>query len=127
MRAQRAAASLLRQLGRSCGAPAAAEACPQGLGLGDATRAAGAGAAAASGAAARAFASPPPGPSVPPAVTFVDISDEWYNRQRQTIALGNRVPETAANVYLSPSATIVGDVDLMDRVSCCSVQALGFC
>ncbi|GBF97437.1 gamma carbonic anhydrase-like mitochondrial [Raphidocelis subcapitata] len=66
---------------------------------------------------ARAFAAAPPGPSVAPAVTSVDISQEWYNRQRQTIPLGNRVPETAVGAYIAPSATIVGDVDLLDRVS----------
>ena len=106
MRAQRVAGSLLRQLLRTT--PAAAEA--QGA-------AAVAAAATAGGSSLRAFSSAPPGPSVPPAVTYVDISEEWYNRQRQTIPLGNRVPETAASVYLSPSATIVGDVDLLDRVS----------
>jgi carbonic anhydrase/acetyltransferase-like protein (isoleucine patch superfamily) len=72
--------------------------------------------AAATAAAQRPFSSIPAGPSVPPAATSVDISDEWYNRQRQTISLGNRVPDTAVGTYISPSATIVGDVDLLDRV-----------
>jgi hypothetical protein len=78
-----------------------------------------AGTAAASGAApgpVRAFSSPPPGPSVAPAITSVDIASEWYNRQRQSIPLGNRVPDTAVGAYIAPSATIVGDVDLLERV-----------
>jgi hypothetical protein len=66
--------------------------------------------------ALRAFSAGPPSPGVAPAVTSVDISQEWYNRQRQTISLGNRVPDTAVGAYIAASATIVGDVDLLDRV-----------
>jgi hypothetical protein len=74
-------------------------------------------ACAAAGAAQwRGFASPPAGPSVPPAATSQDVSQSWYNRQRQTIPLGNRVPDAAVGTYVSPSAVIVGDVDLLDRV-----------
>ena len=74
--------------------------------------------AAAAGAlqGSRPFSSPPAGPSVPPAATSVEITDEWYNRQRQTIPLGNRVPDTAMSVYMAPRATSVGDVDLLERV-----------
>lgn len=69
------------------------------------------------GPSQRAFSSPPAANSVPPAATSVDISQEWYNRQRQLIPLGNRIPDVAVGVYLAPSATIVGDVDLLERVS----------
>lgn len=71
----------------------------------------------AQSSSSRPFSSPPPNPSVAPAVTSVDVAKEWYNRQRQAIPLGNRVPDTAVGVWISPSATIVGDVDLLDRVS----------
>jgi hypothetical protein len=73
----------------------------------------------------RAFSSPPPGPSVAPAITSVDIANEWYNRQRQSIPLGNRVPDTAVGVYISPSATIVGDVDVEERVRAARGRAEG--
>ncbi|KAI8466894.1 MAG: trimeric LpxA-like protein [Monoraphidium minutum] len=69
------------------------------------------------GPLSRPFSSPPSNPSVPPAATSVDVSQAWYNRQRQTIPLGNRVPDAAVGTYISPSAVIVGDVDLLDRAS----------
>ena len=37
-------------------------------------------------------------------------------RQRQFIALGNRVPTAAPDTWVAPNAVIVGDVDLYDRV-----------
>ncbi|KAF8057852.1 GAMMACAL1 [Scenedesmus sp. PABB004] len=55
--------------------------------------------------------------SVAPAVTNKDISEEWYLRQRVQLSLGNRLPHVAASVWISPSAVVAGDVDLLDRVS----------
>jgi hypothetical protein len=55
--------------------------------------------------------------SVAPAVTHRDISDEWYLRQRSQISLGNRLPHVAVSAWISPTAVVVGDVDLLDRVS----------
>jgi hypothetical protein len=54
--------------------------------------------------------------AVAPAGTNVDISEEWYNRQRQKIVLGDRVPYVHSGAWASPSATIVGDVDVHERV-----------
>jgi hypothetical protein len=64
--------------------------------------------------------------SVAPAVTYRDISDEWYLRQRSQISLGNRLPHVAVSAWISPSAVVVGDVDLLDRVSghCRRIQGL---
>jgi hypothetical protein len=56
---------------------------------------------------------------VAPAVTNADISEEFYLRQRSQITLGNRHPNPAVGAWISPSAVVVGDVDLFDRVSCC--------
>lgn len=64
---------------------------------------------------ARAYSAPVE--HVAPAVTNRDIEDEWYQRQRSTIALGNRLPHVAVSAYVSPTAVVVGDVDLLDRVS----------
>lgn len=55
--------------------------------------------------------------SVAPAVTNTDIEDEFYVRQRSQIPLGNRHPHPAVGAWVSPSAVVVGDVDLYDRVS----------
>eukprot|EP00879_Flechtneria_rotunda_P004025 GHRR01004267.1.p1 GENE.GHRR01004267.1~~GHRR01004267.1.p1 ORF type:complete len:293 (+),score=90.22 GHRR01004267.1:153-1031(+) len=55
--------------------------------------------------------------AVAPAVTYRDIQDEWYLRQRSQISLGNRLPHVAASAWVSPSAVVVGDVDLLDRVN----------
>ncbi len=63
----------------------------------------------------RAFSTPLE--PVPPAVTSRDISEEWYLRQRNTLTLGNRTPHSAVGVWIAPSAVVVGDVDLYDRVS----------
>ena len=50
----------------------------------------------------------------------VHIEDEIYCRQRQTIALGNRIPVFAPDTWVAPSAVVVGDVDLYDKV--CSLN-----
>ncbi|PSC72532.1 Gamma carbonic anhydrase-like mitochondrial [Micractinium conductrix] len=47
----------------------------------------------------------------------VHPEEELYNRQRQFIALGNRVPTAAPDTWVAPNAVIVGDVDLYDRTS----------
>jgi hypothetical protein len=60
---------------------------------------------------------------VDPAVTYRDIEDEWYLRQRTQVDLGNRHPHAAVSVWIAPSAVVVGDVDLTDRVS----AAMGCC
>lgn len=52
-----------------------------------------------------------------PAATSVSIEQEWYLRQRNQVTIGNRVPHAAVGVYLAPSAVVIGDVDLWDRVS----------
>lgn len=54
---------------------------------------------------------------VAPAATYTDIEDEFYLRQRSQITLGNRHPNPAVGAWISPSAVVVGDVDLFDRVS----------
>jgi len=41
---------------------------------------------------------------------------ERYCRQRKVIALGNRVPWLASDVYIAPSAVVIGDVDAFDGV-----------
>lgn len=82
-----------------------------------------AGVVAPAAACWRAFSSPPATSNVPPAATRVDITQEWYNRQRQIIPLGNRMPDTAVGAYISPSAVVVGDVDILDRVSCLCTRA----
>lgn len=53
---------------------------------------------------------------VPPAATYKDVQDEWYLRQRSQISLGNRLPHVAVSAWIAPSAVVVGDVDLLDRV-----------
>lgn len=103
---QRGAVSLLRLLNRVGGVPEKL-----------ATATGRAVACSGSWTLLRSFSSPQAPPSGPPAATSVDISQEWYNRQRQTIPLGSRVPDAAVGAYISPSATIVGDVDLLDRAS----------
>lgn len=54
---------------------------------------------------------------VAPAATYTDIEDEWYLRQRSQITLGNRHPNPAEGAWISPSAVVVGDVDLYDKVN----------
>ena len=46
----------------------------------------------------------------------VHIEDEIYCRQRQAIPLGNRIPVFAPDTWIAPSAVVVGDVDLYDKV-----------
>lgn len=47
----------------------------------------------------------------------VHVEEELYNRQRQLINLGNRVPTVAPDTWVAPNAVIVGDVDLYERTS----------
>ncbi|KAL4443528.1 hypothetical protein ABPG75_011265 [Micractinium tetrahymenae] len=47
----------------------------------------------------------------------VHPEEELYNRQRQFIILGNRVPTTAPDTWVAPNAVVVGDVDLYERTS----------
>eukprot|EP00887_Chlorella_sp_A99_P001949 scaffold18.g1949.t1 len=47
----------------------------------------------------------------------VHIEDEPYNRQRQVVNLGNRVPTLAPDTWLAANAVVVGDVDLYEKVS----------
>lgn len=54
---------------------------------------------------------------VAPPATRVPVQDEWYLRQRSRIPLGNRSPHCAQSAYVSPSAVLAGDVDLLDRAS----------
>lgn len=49
-------------------------------------------------------------------VTYKDISDEWYLRQRTEMTLGELLPHLTATAWVSPSALVIGDVDLLDRV-----------
>lgn len=45
------------------------------------------------------------------------IEDEPYNRQRQIVNLGNRVPTLAPDTWIAPNAVVVGDVDLYEKAS----------
>ena len=47
----------------------------------------------------------------------VHIEDEPFCRQRNQIALGNRIPETSPCTWVAPNAIVVGDVDLFDKVN----------
>lgn len=58
-----------------------------------------------------------------PAVTSKDISDEWYLRQRSQITLGELLPHVTVSAWVSPSAVVIGDVDLLDRVSTATQQS----
>jgi biotin synthase-related radical SAM superfamily protein len=40
------------------------------------------------------------------------VENEIYDRSRQEIPLGNRVPSTAVDAWIAPNATIAGDVDV---------------
>ncbi|KAK9843187.1 hypothetical protein WJX74_008369 [Apatococcus lobatus] len=53
----------------------------------------------------------------PASCSPVHIEDEIFCRQRQTIPLGNRIPVFAPDTWVAPSAVVVGDVDLYDKVS----------
>jgi carbonic anhydrase/acetyltransferase-like protein (isoleucine patch superfamily) len=50
-------------------------------------------------------------------VTSKDISDEWYLRQRSQISLGDLLPHVTVSAWVSPTAVVIGDVDLLDRAS----------
>ena len=39
-----------------------------------------------------------------------------YCRQRKLVVLGNRTPWLASDVYIAPSAVVIGDVDIYDGV-----------
>lgn len=47
----------------------------------------------------------------------VHIEEELYNRTRQLITLGQRVPTLAPDSWVAPNAVLVGDVDLYERAS----------
>jgi len=46
----------------------------------------------------------------------VDVRDEIFNRQRSVLPLEDRVPEASPDSWVAPSAIVVGDVDLFDKV-----------
>lgn len=48
----------------------------------------------------------------------IPVELEPYCRQRQIVLLGQRVPFVAPDAWLASNAIVVGDVDLMDKVSC---------
>lgn len=54
----------------------------------------------------------------------VHIEDEVYNRTRQLVNLGLRVPTLAPDTWVAPNAVVVGDVDLFERVRICCMLAL---
>lgn len=45
------------------------------------------------------------------------VEDEIYDRSRQEITLGNRVPSVAGDAWIAPNATLVGDTDVADQCS----------
>ncbi|GMH32880.1 hypothetical protein BSKO_00714 [Bryopsis sp. KO-2023] len=47
----------------------------------------------------------------------IPIDQEPYCRQRNELVLGNRIPVKAPDAWVAPSAVIIGDVDLYERVS----------
>lgn len=49
--------------------------------------------------------------------TPLPIEKEPYCRQRNEIVLGSRIPVRAPDAWVAPSAVIIGDVDLYERVS----------
>ena len=48
------------------------------------------------------------------------VEDELYDRSRQEITLGNRTPSVAADAWIAPNATLVGDADVADQCSVCT-------
>lgn len=40
------------------------------------------------------------------------VENEIYDRSRQKIVLGNRVPTVAPDAFVAPNATLIGDTDL---------------
>lgn len=53
----------------------------------------------------------------------IPIDQEPYCRQRNELVLGNRIPVKAPDAWIAPTAVVIGDVDLYERVSC----VLGAC
>lgn len=51
-----------------------------------------------------------------PARAPIAVEDEVYNRQRSMMPLEDRVPETSVDSWVAPSAIVVGDVDIHDKV-----------
>ena len=45
------------------------------------------------------------------------VEDEMYDRSRQEIPLGNRVPSPGPDAWLAPNAVLIGDTDLAVCVS----------
>ena len=45
------------------------------------------------------------------------VENELYDRSRQEYSLGNRVPSVAADAWIAPNATLVGDADVADQCS----------
>lgn len=46
----------------------------------------------------------------------IHIENETYNRQRSIVPLEDLVPETSPDSWVAPSATVIGDVDIGDKV-----------
>jgi hypothetical protein len=51
-----------------------------------------------------------------PAVTQVPIEEEWYNRQRNLLALLDKVPNIEPDTWIAPNALVAGDVDIYQKV-----------
>lgn len=51
-----------------------------------------------------------------PCTPHQPVSSDSLCRQRQLIILGNRVPTLAPDSWVAPSAVVVGDVDVYERV-----------
>ena len=47
----------------------------------------------------------------------IHVEDEVYNRQRSIVPLEDLVPEPSPDSWVAPSAIVVGDVDIADKVS----------
>ena len=45
------------------------------------------------------------------------VENELYDRSRQEYSLGNRVPSVAADAWIAPNATLIGDADVADQCS----------
>lgn len=45
------------------------------------------------------------------------VENELYDRSRQEYSLGNRVPSVAADAWIAPNATLIGDTDVADQCS----------
>ena len=45
------------------------------------------------------------------------VENELYDRSRQEYSLGNRVPSVAADAWVAPNATLIGDADIADQCS----------